>query len=69
MDRDYVLDEINEYANWHIEHLTESIADYIDDDKEGNKYIIGDLKEQRECWKDIIRILNNKETYIYYKSY
>ena len=61
--------ELEEYANWHIEHLTEDIADYIDDDKKGNANIIGEFKEEREHWKDIIRIINNEKTYIDYKNY
>lgn len=61
--------ELEEYANWHIEHLSEDIADYIDDDKIGNASIIGEFKEEREHWKDIIRIMNNEKTYIDYKNY
>ena len=61
--------ELQEYANWHIEHLTEDIADYIDDDRKGNASIIGEFKEEREHWKDIIRIINNEKTYIDYKNY
>lgn len=62
-------EKIRKYANWHIEHITETILDYIDDDKEGNKDFISSLKEEREHWRDIIRILNNEETYINYKEY
>ena len=61
--------ELEEYANWNISHLTEDIADYIDDDRIGNKSIIGELKEEREHWKDIIRINKNEKTYIDYKNY
>ena len=61
--------ELEKYAKWHIEHLTEDIVDYIDDDKEGNASLIGELKEEREHWKDIIRINNNEKTYIDYKNY
>lgn len=61
--------ELEEYANWHIEHLTEDIADYIDDDKKGNASIIGEFKEEREHWRDILRIMNNEKTYIDYKNY
>ena len=61
--------ELQEYANWHIEHLTEDIEDYIDDDRKGNASIIGEFKEEREHWKDIIRIINNEKTYIDYKNY
>lgn len=61
--------ELEEYANWHIEHLTEDIADYIDDDRKANANLIGELKEEREHWKDIIRISNNENTYIDYKNY
>lgn len=64
-----ILKEIEEYANWHINKISESILDYIDDGKEENKFFIGELKEEREHWKDIIRILNNEKTYIDYKNY
>lgn len=60
--------ELEEYVNWHIEHLTEDIADYIDDDRKANANLIEELKEEREHWKDIIRILNNEKTYIDYKK-
>jgi len=66
---DILVENIKEYANWHKEHLTEDIEDYIDDDKVNNADIIGELKEEREHWKDIFRILNNEKTYINYKNY
>lgn len=51
---------IKEYVHQEIVHYTETIKDYIDDDKEGNKHYIGELKEDREHWKDIEKILQNK---------
>lgn len=54
------LEIINEYAHQEIISRTETIRDYIDDDKEGNKYYIGELKEDREHWRDIEKILQNK---------
>lgn len=54
------LDTIREYAHQEIVHYTEDIRDYIDDDKEENKHIIEELKEYREHWKDIEKILQNK---------
>ena len=63
------LKEIKELADWHILHLSESILDYKDDDKEKNIYIILELKDQREQWRDILRIINGEETYIDYKNY
>ena len=62
------LKEIKELTNYHIEHLTEEILDFIDDDREGNKDIIGSLKEERERWRDILRIMLGEETYIDYKN-
>lgn len=59
-----VLEDIKEYAQNHIDSYTESIADYIDDDRIGNKHIIGELKEHREHWRDIIRIMNNEKIYM-----
>ena len=54
------LELIKEYAHQEIVNYTETIRDYIDDDKEGNKDYIGELKEDREHWKDIEKILQNK---------
>lgn len=62
------IENITQYAEWHISHITEDIKDYIDDDKKGNENIIAELKEQREHWKDIIRITKNEKTYIDYKD-
>lgn len=58
--KDKIIDLIKEYVNQEIIHYTETIRDYIDDDKEGNKDYIGELKEKREHWRDIDKILNNK---------
>ena len=41
--------------------------DYIDDDRVGNRDIIGQLKEEREHWRDIIRILEDKTDELYMK--
>lgn len=65
MKEKQILNRIRNYAQWHIDTITEEIKDYIDDDKVGNKGIIGELKEEREHWKDIIRILDNKTNEIY----
>ena len=54
------LELIKEYAHQEIVSYTETIRDYTDDDKEGNKHIIGEMKELREHWKDIEKILQNK---------
>ena len=54
------LELIKEYAHQEIVNYTETIRDYIDDDKEKNKDYIGELKEDREHWKDIEKILQNK---------
>ena len=59
--KDKIIDSIKEYAQQEIDFATEDIEDYIDDDREGNKDIIGELKEWREHWKDIIRIMNNEK--------
>lgn len=59
-----IIELITNYVNEEISSYTETIKDYIDDDKIGNKDIIEELKEQREHWKDIIRIINNEKTYM-----
>lgn len=51
---------IKEYVHQEIVHYTETIKDYKDDDKEGNKHYIEELKEEREHWRDIEKILQNK---------
>lgn len=64
-----IIKEIEEYANWHVEKLTDSILDYIDDDKVGNASFIGEMKEQREYFRDILRIISKEKTYIDYKNW
>lgn len=54
------IDLIKEYTHQEISHYTETIKDFIDDDKEGNKHYIEELKEEREHWRDIEKILQNK---------
>lgn len=62
--KDKIINSIKEYAQQEINFAIEDIEDYIDDDREGNKDIISELKEWREHWKDIIRIMNNEKTYM-----
>lgn len=64
-EKDKQINLIKEYAHQEIEHYTETIEDYIDDDKERNKDYIKELKEEREHWKDIERILENKPEELY----
>lgn len=59
--KDNIIFEISKCANWHINHITETIKDYIDDDKIKNASFIGELKEEREQWRDIIRIIDNEK--------
>lgn len=59
-----IIEAIKKYVDEEISSYTETIKDYMDDDKIGNKDIIGELKEQREHWKDIIRIMNKEKTYM-----
>ena len=54
------IELIKEYVHQEIVHYTETIEDYEDDDKKENKDYIGQLKEEREHWKDIEKILQNK---------
>lgn len=54
------MELIKEYVHQEIVHYTETIEDYEDDDKKENKDYIGQLKEEREHWKDIEKILQNK---------
>lgn len=54
------LSKVKEYAIWHIDVLTDDIRDYIDDDRIGNKNVIGEFKEDREHWKDVVKLCENK---------
>ena len=54
------LELIKTYVHQEIASYTEDIKDYMDDNKEKNKHIINELKEYREHWKDIEKILQNK---------
>lgn len=56
-----VIDKIKEYAHQEIVTYDETIKDYIDDDRVGNADYIGELRERKEHWKDIERIINNDE--------
>lgn len=62
--KDKIIKWIKDYAQQEVDFRTEDIKDYINDDKEKNKNIIEELKEEREHWKDIIRIINNEKTYM-----
>lgn len=46
---------LREFAQWHVDNCT------IDMEKSEDK---GALKEEREHWLDVIRIIDGKETYI-----
>ena len=62
-----IINTIREYAQWEIDACTSNIEDYMDDDAVGNKDIIGDFKEEREHWRDIIRIIDGENDKIYMK--
>lgn len=69
---DEIIERVKIYIHQEIMSLTETIEDYTDDDKEGNKHYIGELKEEREHWKDIERILegkSNEELYMNWWKY
>ena len=68
-EKDKIIKSIKNYVKQEIKCYTESINDYIDDDKKANQNIINDLREVREHWKDIIKIINNQETYMNWKEY
>ena len=55
------IERIKEYAYQEVAHINEDMKDYIDDDRIGNKDIIGELKERKEHWKDMERIIEGKE--------
>lgn len=68
-EKDKIIKRTENYVKQEIKCYTESINDYIDDDKKANQNIINDLREVREHWKDIIKIINNQETYMNWKQY
>jgi len=74
-NKDKKLEEILEYietekeekienAKWYIHQMVvrieEDIEDYIDDDKDRNKHIIGELKETKKQWQDVEKLLNGE---------
>jgi len=48
------------YAHQMKARINEDIVDFIDDGKEENKGIIGELKETRKQWQDIEKLLNGE---------
>lgn len=62
-----IIAKIREYAQWEIDSYTSNILDYMDDDKVANAHIIGEFKETREHWRDIIRIIDGETDQIYMK--
>ena len=68
--------EKNNNAKWYLHQeivrIEEDIKDYIDDDKEENKHIIGEFKEDLKQWKDVEKLLDGKskdELYIDWRKY
>lgn len=62
------LELIKEYATWHVERCIDDIKDYIDDDKLGNKDIIANCKEDREHWRDVVKLCNHDHYNLYMNS-
>ena len=60
MEKDKMIDEIKNYVEQEIECYTDTIKDFIDDNANENADFIGSLKEEREHWRDILKIINNK---------
>lgn len=58
------LEKENGNGKWYIHQMivriSEDIEDYVDDDKVGNKDIIGALKETRKQWLDVEKLLNGE---------
>lgn len=62
--KDKIIEWIKDYVQQEIDFRTENIEDYTDDGRKENENIIEELKEEREHWKDILRIMNNEKTYM-----
>lgn len=72
MSNEEIIKRLKEYTHQEIVHIDEDIKDYIDDDRIGNKNIIGELKERKEHWKDIEKIIEgkpNEELYMNWWGY
>lgn len=54
------LQRLKEYVHEEIVSRSEDIVDYLDDDANANADFIGALKEEREHWRDIERIIEGK---------
>lgn len=66
------LERLKEYVHQEIVSRSEDIADYLDDDVNENADFIGSLKEEREHWRDIERIIegkSNEELYMNWWRY
>lgn len=70
------MEEKIENAKWYIHQMVvrieEDIEDYIDDDKDRNKHIIGELKETKKVWQDVEKLLNGESKdnlYIDWRKY
>lgn len=61
------ISKIHLYATNYIESINETIKDYEDDDPIENKNFINELREERQLWYDINRIINNNDN-LYYKE-
>lgn len=68
--KEKILRKIDKYVQSEIECYTENIRDYMDDDRIGNADIIGEFKEEREHWRDILRIIEGEsELYMNWDEY
>ena len=58
------MENIKIYAKYMCDSITDTIKDYIDD-RVGNRDIIGQLKEEREKWRDILKIVRGEYEDLY----
>lgn len=68
-NKDIIIQRIQQYVHQEIVSRTEDIKDYIDDDEEGNRDIIWQIKEEREHWRDIEKIIAGGPNITLYKNW
>lgn len=55
-----IISNVKEYATWYVDDITDSIKNCVDDNGTRNKNNVNKLKQDREHWKDVIKLCNNK---------
>lgn len=55
-----IISNVKEYSIWHVADITDSIKNCVDDNGTRNKNNVNKLKQDREYWKDVVKLCNNE---------